>query len=352
MDEQRFEAAGYRVRLFLSIDLCGSTAFKSSKAGEAREAGAAPNWVTIFQNFYSDFPDIFEDEFRQLRNPSIGDDGCPEVWKAVGDELIFCGRVNNRKSCAVAISAFIKALYRYRKRLTEQKIDLNVKGSGWLAAFPEPNRTVQLRAKDQTPELLPASEALEAAADKMPFKFDFLGKAIDTGFRIASQAQPDKFVLSVQLACLLLHRSAELNFGYRIKLDPPTILKGVNKNHPYPLLYIETLEHLPTERLRGLENDLYNENKTPEHHKILEYLEAYSDVVGTDKIILKESHNSNNIDPPKSYLSHKTQISEHLAGERKTELDKEGIIDEHTSDEDIIFEGNALEPLGVDGESA
>ncbi|SDE14515.1 hypothetical protein [Limimaricola pyoseonensis] len=345
IDALRFEAAEYRVRLFLSVDLSGSTAFKNSKDGEARETGATPYWVTVFQRFYSDFPGLFAAEFQRQRNDSVGADTCPELWKAVGDELVFCGRVASKKSCAVALDAFIKTLHQYRKRLSDQGVDLNLKGAGWLAAFPEPNRTVQLRARENSPELLPASEALELSADKEPFQFDFLGKAIDTGFRVASRAQPDKFALSVQLARLLVNSGPDLSFGHQIRLERPSILKGVNKNEPYPFLYIDTMEYLPTQAAKQLEREVLREGEVPNPARLSEYLTAYCKVVGTDEITLKVDSAAADVGVPESYSTHKKYISEHLAGERQTEFDGEGIGDGLAPAEEVYLEDASLSPL-------
>lgn len=63
MDQNdKFEAAEFRVRLFLSVDLSGSNAFKNSADGEDRDSGS-PIWVTIFEQFYRDFPDKFKTEY-------------------------------------------------------------------------------------------------------------------------------------------------------------------------------------------------------------------------------------------------------------------------------------------------
>lgn len=345
LENLRFEAAEYRVRLFLSVDLSGSTAFKNSKEGKARQAGAAPIWVTVFQKFYTDFPSLFSAEFQLHKNDSVGADACPELWKAVGDELVFCGRVTNKKSCAVALDTFVRTLHQYRRQLSSQGVDLNVKGAGWLAAFPEPNRTVQLRTRDTGFELLPASEALEYSADKEPFEFDFLGKAIDTGFRVASKAQPDRFVLSVQLARLLASNGPELGFGHQVRLNRPSILKGVNKDEPYPLLYIDTMEHLLTRAAKKLEREVLREDEAPNQEKLAEYLSAYCQVVGTDEIMLKTDSNADEVDPPESYSTHKELISEHLAGEKKTEFDGELSDDESVCHGDVDLENASLTPL-------
>jgi hypothetical protein len=341
----RFEAAEYRARLFLSVDLSGSTAFKSSKDGEARKAGATPNWVTVFQKFYSDFPSLFAAEFQSQTNASVGSDSCPKLWKAVGDELVFCGRVTNKKSCAVALDAFVKTLHEYRKRLADQDVSLDVKGAGWLAAFPEPNRTVQLRVRDGDLELLPASEALEVSADKEPFDFDFLGKAIDTGFRVASNAQSGKFVLSVQLARLLANQGTKLNFGHQVRLEQPSILKGVNKNEPYPILYIDTLDYLPTKTAKQLERELLGEDTPPNQEKLSAYLRAYCEVVGTDEIMLKIDNSADEVTVPESYSKNKELISNHLSGEKQREFDGKSNGDGDGCEEDADLEEIPLTPL-------
>ena len=202
LDDQKYECAGYRVRLFLSVDLSGSTQFKNSTDGETREQ-ASPKWVTTFEDFYRDFPAKFRSKYASHKTAQVGNDDCPELWKAVGDELVFCGRVTNRKTVLVAVMSFVDTLQDYRKTFVSKSLPLNLKGSAWIAAFPEPNRAINLRSTGEGADFLTASEALENAADTRPFEYDFLGKSIDTGFRIGSFARPERFILSVELAQLL-----------------------------------------------------------------------------------------------------------------------------------------------------
>lgn len=345
ISELRFVPADYRVRLFLSVDLSGSTAYKNSSSGERRHKGSAPRWVTVFQQFYSDFPAFFGREFQKQTNGSVGDDGCPKLWKAVGDELVFCGVISNQKVCIVALNAFIGTLHIYRKKLLDEGINLNVKGAGWLAAFPEPNRTVQLRKVAGDPDLLSASEALEASADQAPFDYDFLGKAIDTGFRVASNAEPERFILSVQLARLVAGTGPEQGFGHIVRLDKPSTLKGVNKNEPYPLLYIDTMSHLPTEQARLLEREVLREKEPPTRARLVDYLEAYCAVVGTDEIMLKVDADANDIPAPESYVQHKELIAEHLLSEKGREFDGEGEDEPDQNGDAIALEDIELEPL-------
>ena len=318
--EFRFKAADYRVRLFLSVDLSGSTAFKNSINGENRNNGGTPLWVTVFEQFYSDFPARYKANYQRRRNDTIGDDTCPVVWKAVGDELVFCGRVSNKMSISIALSTFIETMHEYRKVLLDAKHGLNVKGAGWLAAFPEPNRAVQVKNTGSEEDLLSASEALEAKADEQPFNYDFLGKAIDTGFRVAAQATPEKFSLSVQLASIMVSEPEGFGFDHAIWFEKTISLKGVNRSEPYPVMFIDTMAHLPFQNVRELERGLLNRQNAPNKKQLSGYLKAYCEAVGTDQIALPKDANCSAVTTPESYSRHRPEIERHLSQEADREF--------------------------------
>jgi hypothetical protein len=74
----------YRVRLFLSVDLTGSTDFK------ARTGHTSLVWLKAFQKFYGEFPSIFARNYQEACTaiPDIGVDEnvcTPKVWKTIGD---------------------------------------------------------------------------------------------------------------------------------------------------------------------------------------------------------------------------------------------------------------------------
>ncbi|MCD1633013.1 hypothetical protein K7H91_04450 [Martelella mediterranea] len=342
---KRYDPAEYRVRLFLSVDLSGSTAFKNSTAGEDREEGITPKWVTVFQQFYGDFPSRYRGNYQKQANELDGDHECPVIWKAVGDELVFCSRVKNKKAVVTAVSAFIDTLHDYRKHLVDEGIDLNVKGSAWLAAFPEPNRAVQLKKTESDEEFFSASEALENAADTRPFDYDFLGKAIDTGFRVASTATRERFTLSVQLARLFTSIPEGSRLSYQIRIDLPTELKGVNKGIPYPMIYIDTMNHLTTKKFRTKEREILQLSSNISNESISEYLQAYCEVVGTDEIVLPENNESETIPPPTSYQKLRDLIATHFDQEKGREPQNSGNgNDDGPSEEDSDI-GDELEPL-------
>ncbi len=253
------------------------------------------------------------------QNSSVGQDKCPVLWKAVGDELVFCGRVSNTETVTVAVTAFIDTLHQYRRILIDTRVKLDLKGAGWLAAFPEPNRAVQLRSGEDSQDLITASEALEAAADKHPYNYDFLGKAIDTGFRVASLATPERFVLSVQLARLLVGAESVSSVGSNVRLGQPIPLKGVNGGEPYPVLFVDTMTHLRAKTIRIKERELLNQNGNPGHHALNDYLIEYCKVVGTDEVSLPKDGDCEAPEPPDSYVELEPLISTHLRQEQYRE---------------------------------
>lgn len=282
--------ADYRVRLFLSADLSGSTAYKNSPAGLERQDGV-PTWVSAFQNFYVEFPSLLEDIYARKQVGTVTGGRCPQLWKAIGDELVFCGRVYSRVEIARCIDVFVEALHDYRRTLsdaaaTRGKIDL--KGAAWLAAFPEPNLAVRLRRGSDDIEHLSMSEALEAAADAEPFAHDFLGKAIDTGFRVGASAERSRFAVSVQLARVLLSLKPGDASSHTVRADLPRSLKGLNEGAPYPVLYIDTMEDFPFKAVREQGQDLFG-GGLGDSTKLRAHLDAYCTVVGTEDIALPDN---------------------------------------------------------------
>lgn len=206
-----------------------------------------------------------------------------------------------------------------------------------------------MRREDGEPDLFSASEALEAAADQRPFDYDFLGKAIDTGFRVAGAAKPERFVLSVQLARLLASAPPGFGFDYEIRLDQPIFLKGVNRGEPYPVLYIDTMTHLSVEGIRKKERALLNPNGAPGRELLADYLHTYCQVVGTDEIMLPADTLDEVPLEPASYSEHREAIAEHLRQERGRGSDgmKEDETDPADGTEEIPA-GEDLAPLQDD----
>jgi hypothetical protein len=262
------------MRLFMSVDLVGSTAFKAmERYSSVDDSSATPQWVAAFRVFYQEFPIILKtcyeavlvlDDTRRTYDEST----VPRVWKTVGDEIVFCNRVHSIEHVAHCISAFVKALDKYTRVLEQQKFPLKVKGAGWLAAFPAPNISIAVFENGSATEdgssdtaLLPATSSmsdasLENLADTQPHKFDFLGKGIDTGFRIAKNAADDRLVVSVQLAYVLARAANRKSFPHLMGYHGRESLKGVIGGSPYPVISIDTERDELQSRLKSQESDL------------------------------------------------------------------------------------------------
>ncbi|MEI9419056.1 hypothetical protein [Mesorhizobium sp. Cs1321R2N1] len=250
----------YRLRLFLSVDLVGSTAFKARKSDPNSSAEAAspnPAWVDEIRRFYHGFPNEVSRAYDNIEKPTDWTNiSAPKVWKTVGDEIIFCCRLDNFDHLAISIRAFITALGRYGEYLeSRDKPTLDVKGCGWVAAFPYPNVTVKVfnPADGETPQSLPV-EDVEAAADAEPTAYDFLGKEIDSGFRMGKHCSANSFAMSIQMAWLLAkYGDAKPLDGIRFSYAGRQVLKGVIGDRPYPLLSIDVERSATRRKVRHFE---------------------------------------------------------------------------------------------------
>ncbi len=324
----------------MSADLSGSTAFKNSGVGQVVGSEGVPSWVSTFSAFYRNFPAVFTTIFDRRKSADTTDCKCPSLWKAVGDELVFCSRVRSKDEVKLCVDSFIDALHHYRSQTLqssepdgssmlgdgESESQLDLKGAGWLATFPHPNLAIKIIDDG---DLLKFSEETELAADEDPFSFDFVGKAIDTGFRIAKNAKRSRFVLSVQLAQTLLATEE----GRIVYVDTPQELRGVNRGAPYPSLYLDTMDHFHFSEVRKMEREMFGKVFTPKH--ISDYLRAYCEAVGTEEICLPDKITYGCPPPPKSYTEFVDAQRCHLQSQADLDGDTEPEPLEGSSDEEV-----------------
>jgi hypothetical protein len=218
-----------------------------------------------FQAVFPRFPSIVEREFRKLSSavttfqpPEVA----PKTWKTIGDEIVFCVRLQSREHLRDSVCAFLKALDEHGGRLDASGGNLDIKCAAWVAAFPVPNLTIEV---SQQAELSPAhaasddeqsDEALERAADNSPERHDFLGAGMDAGFRLAALSAPDKLILSAELALLLTDPSGvdlpNVQFAYHGR----EVMKGVIRERPYPIISIDAERNLSRREVRKRERKL------------------------------------------------------------------------------------------------
>jgi hypothetical protein len=236
------ECPKYRSRLFLSVDLVGSTGFKAGRGSEAIEGSAHPLWVDEIKKFYQEFPATLRKRYYQHTDRpehKIHEETYPSVWKTIGDEIVFCCRVNSAEHLVCIVSAFTESLDDYGRVLEVRCKSLDVKGTAWLAAFPAPNVTVTVR---DGPFAEFPDETTELEADKKPQQFDFLGRGIDCGFRLTRFSSTDKLTVSVELAFALCEsaNSNKKQFSGKFNYLGREELKGVINGRPYPVVTIIT----------------------------------------------------------------------------------------------------------------
>lgn len=279
------------LRLFLSADIVGSTAFK--QGSEERE------WFAVVLRFYQ----LTESELMRhwslgQRAPSKGKQldslygEPPTLWKTIGDEVTFSKVITHPAQAVTTLHAWIAALAEVRLLLRKHRLD--VKASAWLADFPLRNREIVLRfgasntrAADQSDD-----EYFHWWNDRLLQEYitkggaglikDYVGPSIDTGFRLSANASPRKLAISVELAYLLAGEDARsgdpiYNMGsfqlkpFLFRYDSMSPLKGVLSGAPYPMLWLDVL---PNDPLHIAEDEL-SSVITPTPPKVRKFAEAY-----------------------------------------------------------------------------
>ncbi|MEO5338789.1 MAG: hypothetical protein H7841_18195 [Magnetospirillum sp. WYHS-4] len=233
----------WRLRLFLSVDIEGSTAFKHGTTflaeadigkNKARDRqipeNPGPPWLRALAEFYTGFDEEFSQAWKEGKSVPSGDtptddelfSGHPLFWKAAGDELLYVLELRDIRQAGFALDVLRVAIHRYRGRLRRYG-RLDLKATAWIAGFPVNNMEIVL---GPVPPSLARTPAWQASKDNRLFRLllrhysyeqshagesderdmgvlDFIGPQMDLGFRLAKFASPRKFVISADLAYLL-----------------------------------------------------------------------------------------------------------------------------------------------------
>lgn len=344
-------APEYRIRLFLSVDLVGSTAYKS-KAGHTNL-----KWIKAFQKFYGEFPSQLSKNYTQLcgETPEIGSrerEDRPKVWKTIGDEILFVNRVTSVTQLSVYVRSFSKTLIDFGKEV-QAGFDLNTKGNAWIAAFPTPNRSIRLSMNGSDPligEHDVLTEEVEAEVDAQPSDYDFLGKGIDGGFRISRNSTVDTFTVSPALAFLLCKASRNVDttkFDGRFIFHEPQEFKGVVNGKKYPVISIITSRDSKFDELEDMETNLLDRPRQADVNKLYEYLSAYIDYHGIEKPALKLTEQSADVSQPQNYIDYIKEWREDLKNIKSAKsLEESAATAEEAQQPENS--GSPLPPVSVD----
>lgn len=193
------------LRLFLSADLAGSTAFKQS--------GEPDEWQKFFRNFYQQLPAVVIRHAEQLGEPT----DLLKVWKLIGDEVVFSTELKSWDQAGRCLAVFRNALFEFRRATVDSTNSrLDVKAAAWTAGFPVGNIRV---------------EPMDGLGE------DYVGPGMDIGFRLVKAASPRRMLLSVELAWLLSLAENEKNLS--LFLSEGLELKGVAKGQTYPCIWLD-----------------------------------------------------------------------------------------------------------------
>lgn len=242
----------WKLRLFLSVDVVGSTAYKSSFSN-LKVQSVASEWAPVFRNFFRDFPSAVRYQYSQVdQNFFVGCKNQIEVWKFAGDEILMSVELHDFREVSTHLYVFKEVVKLFPQQWAEKKIPLRLKGTAWLAGFPVTN--VEAR--------LTIDEKLEIV--------DFIGPSVDLGFRLTKFADTKRFPLSADLALMLLEAIETKRIPsdhFRLCYHGRESLKGIIGNDPYPVVWIDL-----TEGKQSREEELLGVATISEHSKLKDFL--------------------------------------------------------------------------------
>lgn len=211
------------VAVFMSVDLAGSTAFKSQAQGD----GESPQWLEAFEAFFREVPLIM---MGQIAAAFAMEDEVPHtgVWKVIGDEIVFMAYPRSPQEARLLLVAFYKTVVKYDKKIFD-RWPLRIKGCCWAAQISGRNRAIEI------PEML--------GSDGEETYVDYLGPDVDTGFRLASCGGRGQVIVSSNL----VHMMSEMQDSHGIQFHyiGRKVLKGVYNGRPYPLFLMSMSALMP-----------------------------------------------------------------------------------------------------------
>ena len=202
------------VFLFFSVDLINSTLFKTVNPY---------TWVSVFKDFY----DIIG---AQVKEAYIN----AEIWKYVGDEVLFYIEAKNIEQVLAAPSLLYSAMARaqdiFHREHSHAECVLYMKSALWLAAVSD---SKNLDYMNTAPNI----------CTNLSAGLDFIGVDIDEGFRMSANAARGKLVLDPKILYILNKYTeegrdlSEYNIAGNIRNVGFAFLKGVWEGRAYPVIW-------------------------------------------------------------------------------------------------------------------
>ena len=242
----------FKLLAFFSVDIIGSTPAKAHQ-----RQPSPPSWASWLKQFFVEFPKQVVAQYPDDPGEREYVDPCHRlrVWKLNGDEVLLFAELTHHSQIVDHILAVRAAIDVYAPSLARKAGECNnvsiwLKATAWLAGFPVTNVEVVV------------PDAIEGGQEVR----DYIGPSIDLGFRLTKLATRRRFVLSADLAHMLLsalpaHQSKHADHSpggeggrYRelvIGYDGAEPLRGVLGGVPYPVVYVQMAD-----RYADMEDDV------------------------------------------------------------------------------------------------
>ena len=206
--------------LLLSIDIVGSSAYKFAVSQQHGPLA----WVRAYQDFYNTIPAIVRDSRRSKlalapnRGLPNGSTTTLQLWKSIGDQLIFFSEPRNSAQLEFDCQGFLLALEQANDRMMNQW-GFALHGAAW--AFEEGDHNLRIELQSGLSDVETSSA------------FDLIGPDIDLGFRLVAEAAPGQLLVPLEMYSWLQNTHLTIN------LVGEASLKGIRLD-PYPLLELKS----------------------------------------------------------------------------------------------------------------
>lgn len=272
----------------MSADIVGSTALKQSPFTSSKTEQRA-TWFSKIQGFYFEADQAFRREFNSFQDNESDSDlvgPYPELWKTIGDEVVFVKVVSDHRQVVHTLRCWMRAMEAVRKFVKKDNSRLDVKCTTWLAGFPFRNSEVAVEIGKEIGNYGSGDGFVESGKllnriyegdGEVDAIVDYIGPSIDIGFRLSQYSSSRKFIVSVDVAFVL----ALANPGDMVKdpvfsiyFDGSHVLKGVLGGLRYPIFWLDlspdnaierfedgltAIEPVDRDRLREYCNQFYDE---------------------------------------------------------------------------------------------
>lgn len=214
------------VELFFSFDVVNSTLYKTIN--------------------YFGWSKILSELFHQLQKKVAGEIQGAEIWRVLGDEIIFVKKMKSIEEIYESVSRVFKILtdsvitlksgdFFDNVSMTEINKDnielmklqnvISLQGSAWIAIIRD-DSSEKIEPYDNIFEKYKASSEYEIN--------EYLGNDIDAGFRIKKYTQDRRLAVSFELACILAERTEYLS---NLNIITYKKLKGIWNESLYPVIW-------------------------------------------------------------------------------------------------------------------